>query len=265
MQYQMRGLAMPSSFSFFAASDACFRPRSVSELDTAILNAGFVARTPAASASSSAALTQVYELRRGATGGSSNKPVLPVENSSSTTDGVNSCGSAKAGAAIEVVPPTRSSRRVGTRRAAAVAARRRARRAVIAGRFCSKFCAPSGVLLIQSLAAVRGPSFLHGAQSADEVKTLRHSRWARTCSAPRCASRKSARDRKSRVFTARFNLRKLVQGVSPQPFPPLGTARIDAFGASSHSESAVDDRDLRQAASRLRALLLHPHQRAGPC
>mmetsp|Transcript_19998 Transcript_19998/g.51988 ORF Transcript_19998/g.51988 Transcript_19998/m.51988 type:complete len:208 (-) Transcript_19998:57-680(-) len=159
VQYQMRGLAMPSSFSFFAASDACLRPRSVSELDTAILKAGFVASTPAASASSSAARTQVYELRRGATGGRSSSPVLPVENSSSTTDGVNSRGSAKAGAAIDVVPPTRSSRRVGTRRAVAVAATRRARRAVIAV-VLQRILGPLSVLLIQSLAAVQGPSFL---------------------------------------------------------------------------------------------------------
>ena len=135
VQYQMRGLAIPSSFNFFAASDACLRPRSVSEFDTAILNAGLVARIPAASASSSAALTQVYELRRGATGGSSNKPVLPVENSSSTTDGVNSCGSAKAGAATDEAAPANSSRRVGTFRAAAAAARRRARYGAIATSF----------------------------------------------------------------------------------------------------------------------------------
>ena len=201
----------------------------MSEFDTAILKAGLVARTPAASASSSAALTQVYELRRGATGGSSNKPVLPVENSSSTTEGVNfvRVGEGRRGYR-RGVPPADSSRRVGTaelrrRRRGGARGRRSSRR------FRSNSCPPlHWVLLVQSLAAAAG-SFLRAAILLPKVRRCGTALLGTNYAQPaRCASRKSAVFSEHGFSSGAFNC----AGRGGSAAAPLGTAP-HAFGASS--------------------------------
>ena len=170
-----------------------------------------MARTPAASASSSAARTQVYELRRGATGGSSNKPVLPVENSSSTTEGVNSCGSAKAGAAID---GRAAHEELAARRHAQGGGGRGDEEGAETGHcsFCSDSVPPT-CLLIQSLAAVRGRVFCSAAQSGTEIRRCRHSSAGHELAQPRVARPANpSTGRKSRVFCTGSTCANSVQG-----------------------------------------------------